>query len=619
MSGILNLAAGGADLSAENPVKALPRSLGERIEATSDVIFSPDRYFNANFARRDMWQRTIDELHTATGQALPNPYADRVTGAELSEFGNQYAARENRRNKIIEASRLARANGNEDLFDPENIDRYIAEDARRREQTAGAYEGTGNGVGNFLAGTLMGMAEPVNAATLFLPVSRLPSAAASAIGRSFVGNVAREAALQAGANVASQAVTEALDYSTKSEFGTQSDMREIGGNLVTAAGFGALLGGGVRALHLKWLGLPEKVRSEAPLAVQDAMRVVEADALYSGQNRIGLDPGIHERYQGRAYDAVMRGQPVQLEGLGLADTPMTALGTILREAPQEIRADGLANAIDRIRMLPGAELEPVVRELKPQAFAQLDAIDAKLKALDDRVAAIHGEAQQIGVTDIIDLDTAALINDAIEGLKKPGLTRRQRIDLEHQRDTWMQSIDPRGELTGELERTRKEFFPEHGPALKEIAAERDSLMRDRQQAQGEVQREVDFLKGKLEKMDFAKPEQALKDIGVTESADLPALLQRAEFERQVRLVRETAPGLAEPSAPRIEVPPAAEAKMTPEQAAALETAGRASIEAKPDTAVMLDGLEMPASKALEQLDRIEKEAAVAKSIAEACV
>lgn len=391
MAGLMDLYAAQAGVN-EQPLQTLPRSLGERIEATAAETFSPDRYFNIAGARREAWQRSVDELHSTTGETFANPYGP-VTSEEMMRLGNQPAITTERSRKIIEAARIAKAQGNEDLFDPENIDRYIGEEATRRREKAASYEGTGNGILNFIAGAGMATVEPLNVLTLGVPVSRLPTAAANAIGRSFLGNVGREAALQAGVNVAAQGATELLDYTSRSETGTEQTLGEIATNLAGAAVFGGLIGGGARALHLKWLGLPEEVRAKAPLEVKDAFRVIEADSIYSGQNRLGVDPMLHERYQGRAMDAVMRGKPVDLADLTrTADSPMTALGTILREAPEDIRARGL-DIMERIEAMPGA-MTDLAREAKPDLFTAAnsrgsdDLVKEELANLYDKAGAV---------------------------------------------------------------------------------------------------------------------------------------------------------------------------------------------------------------------------------------
>lgn len=547
--GLLDLYAQQADTAAPNPVQALPRTLGERIEATAAETFAPDRYFTITAARRDMWQRAIDELHGAIGESFANPYGA-VTSEEMSRLGNQPAIIEERRNKIIEASRLARARGFDDLFDPENIDRYIGEEANRRRERAASYAGTGYGFLNFLAGAAMATVEPINVLTLAVPASRLPTTAASAIGRTFLGNVSREAALQAGVNVGAQALTEAFDFTSRRETGTEQTVGEIAGNLAGAAVIGGLIGGGVRALHLKWLGLPESVREAAPLEVKDAFRVLEAESLYSGQNRLGVDPLLHERYQARAMDAVIRGTPVTLDDLTrTADTPLTALGTILRQTPDQIRADisGLDNALFRVRALPDSEIEAVLRETRPQLFATMDDIARRSAELDARVARLNEEMAQIGLPDIVDIDTGARLADIETRLQSKGLRRAERLDLERERDMIVQSIDPSGRLPEALRATRADFFPEQARALREIEEQRAALARETEAARSALQRELDQVRARLDALtvgsrfaDEVPADVLARELGST-PADIAAAIQRADVMRQATMVREVLP------------------------------------------------------------------------------
>lgn len=623
--GILDLSAESADLSARDSVRALPRTLGERVEASAGEIFSPDRYFNIAGARTEAWQRSIDELHATTGQKYLNPYASVTTEEAMSPDFQPGQIVQQRQSRIIEAARMARAQGNDDLFDPENIDRYIAEEATRRRERAASFVGTGNGIGNFVASVGMSAVEPINVLALAVPVTRLPSIAAVRTGETFMRNVGKEFLFQAGANVATQALTEALDYRTRAPLGTEQTVGEVAGNVAAAGLFGGVLGGGVRALHLKWLGLPERLRLEAPLEVRDAFRVVEAEAIYSGQNRLGVDPLLHERYQGRAMDAVLRGRPVDLADLSrTADTPLTALGTILRSEPAAIRADisGLGNAVDRVRALPDTEIEAVLREARPDAFRQVDDIARRAAELDARVAQINEELNQIGLPDVVDLDTAARLQDIDTQLAKKGLRRQVREDLIREREMISQSVDPQGRLAEELKTLRADFFPEQQKALKEIADARDALAREREAAQSVVTREIEQVRNRLGSLDFGRsfadevPADVLaREFGDIEPAKLGEAVQRADMMRQGRIFREIVgdPGSAGFSR-AAEAPPSRAAEMfTPEQTKALETETARLLENETNAAreVSIDGRTMSAREAMEDADRMAKDAQAA--------
>jgi len=609
----------------DTPVQAIPSTLGERVAATAAETFAPDRYFNIAGARTEAWQRAADELFDATGQKFPNPYGSVTAQEALDPNFQPGQIVQQRQNKIIEAARMARAQGNETLFDPEGIDRYIGEESGRRRQRTRELEGTGNGVLNFLAGAALETATPHGVAGLFLPVSRLPSAAASATARTFIGNVGRETVVQGVANAGLQAVAEGLDYATRSQTGSAQTAGEIATNIAGAAVIGGALGGGLRALHLKWLGLPEKVRADAPLEVRDAFRVVEADAIYSGQNRLGVDPLLHERYQGRATDAVLRGRPVDLADLSrTADTPLTALGTILRSEPTAIRADisGLGNVVDRVRALPDTEIEAVLREASPDAFRQVDDIARRAAELDARAAQINAELNQIGLPDVVDLDTAARLQDIEDQLAKKGLRRQVREDLIREREMISQSVDPQGRLAEELKTLRADFFPEQQKALKEIADARDALAREREAAQSVVTREIEQVRSRLGSMDFGRsfadevPADVLaREFGGIEPAKLGEAVQRADMMRQGRIFREIVgdPGSAGFSRATDAPPARATETLSPEQTKALETETARLLENEANAAreVSIDGQTMSAREAMEDADRMAKDAQAA--------
>jgi hypothetical protein len=623
--GILDLSADAADLSASDSIKALPRSLGERVEASTAAIFAPDRYFNIAGARQEGWQRAVDELHTVTGQKYLNPYAAVTTEEAMSPDFQPGQIVQQRQNKIIEAARMARAQGNEDLFDPENIDRYIAEEATRRREREASFVDTGNGIGNFIASAAVSMAEPINFITLFGPAARLPSLAAMRTGETFLRNVGREALLQAGVNTAAQALTEALDYRGRAPLGTEQTAGEVAGNLAGAAVFGAALGGGTRALHLKWLSLSDKTRLDAPVEVRDAFRVIEADALYSGQNRLGVDPLLHERYEGRSFDAILRGRPVDLADLSrTADTPLTALGTILRSEPGTIRADisGLGNTVDRVRALPDTEIEAVLREARPDAFKQIDDIARRAAELDARVSQINSELDQIGLPDVVDLDTAARLQDIETQLAKKGLRRQVRQDLEREREMITQSVDPQGRLAEELKALRADFFPEQQKALKEIADAREALAREREAAQSVVTREIEQMRNRLGSMDFGRafademPADVLaREFGSFGPTGLAEAIQRADMMRQVRVFRDVMgePGSVGFSRSTEAMPSRATETLTPEQVKALdvETARLMENEATASREVSINGRTMSAREAMEDADRMAKDAQAA--------
>lgn len=612
MGGLLDLYSKTAGTT-DAPLQALPSTLGERVAATADETFAPDRYFMIQGSRRDMWQRATDELQKVTGEALPNPYMP-VTTEEIQRLGNEPAVQAERRNRIIEASRLARAQGNEDLFDPENIDRYIGEEANRRRGRARDLEGTGNGFLNFLAAAGLETATPHGLVGVFVPVTRLPGAAG--VARSFLGNVAREGAFQAGANAALQAGAEGLDFLARSDTGSAQTAGEIATNIAGAAVIGGGLGAGLRALHLKWLGLPNDVRANAPLEVKDAFRAIEGDVLYSGKNRLGVDALLHERFVEQSMDPILRGRAPDFTGLARSvDTPFTALGTVLRTVPDEVNVrglEGLGTAMDRVRALPDRELETFARELAPRPFERLDGVQAEIAQVRAQLDELNARAPS--AADLLDPDTAMRLREIETDLSAPALSRRERQALEDELEMIMASVDPRDRLPKQAEKAQRAEAAALEKQIEKLEEKRDELAPKAEKA-------VTDLRRKLDRYAFApgfewagRPDQPwsgpsiAKDLGFAAPADLDTAIQRAEFARQVRMLREVAP-----EAPR--APPAeqmaAPQPVTPEMQKALDTEVARLVEASPDLRVEINGRTMSAADALADSDRMAKDAQAA--------
>lgn len=593
------------------PLQALPSTLGERVAATADETFAPDRYFMIQGSRRDMWQRAADELQQVTGEALPNPYMP-VTTEEIQRLGNEPAVQAERRNRIIEASRLARAQGNEELFDPENIDRYIGEESNRRRGRARDLEGTGNGFLNFLASAGLETATPHGLVGMFVPVTRV--AGAAGLARSFLGNVAREGAFQAGANAALQAGAEGLDFLSRSETGSAQTAGEIATNIAGAAVIGGALGAGLRVLHLKWLGLPEKVRADAPLEVKDAFRAIEGDVLYSGKNRLGIDALLHERFVEQSMDPILRGRAPDFTSLARSvDTPFTALGTVLRTVPDEMNVrglEGLGTAMDRVRALPDRELESFARELAPRPFERLDGVQAEIAQVRSQLTDLNSRAPN--AADLLDPDTAMRLREIESDLSAPALSRRERQALEDEREMIMASVDPRDRLPKQAEKAQRAEAAALERQIAKLEAKRDELAPKAEKA-------VTSLRRKLDRYAFApgfewagRPDQPwsgpriAKDLGFKAPADLDTAIQRAEFARQVQLFREVVPEA--PRTPPAEQMAAVPKEITPEAQKALDTEVARLVEASPDLRIEINGRSLSAADALADSDRMAKDA-----------
>lgn len=583
--GIMDLYAAQSGVN-EQPLQALPRSFGERFGAEVDAATAPDRYFNLNASRRDMWQRAIDDVHGATGEAFSNPYGA-VTPEEMTRLGNQPAVIAERRNKIIEASRMVRAAGNDQLFDPENIDRYIGEEGNRARGTAAEFEGTGNGLGAFLGG--MAAPTPENLVGLVVPPLRI-STGAAVVGNTFLRGLAREAGYQAAVNMGLEALAEGADVAARGETGTAPGLGEVAGNVAMAGVAGAVLGGGIHAahagavkLHQMWTGLPEEVRAKAPLEVQDAFRTIESEALYSGQNRLGIDPMVHERYQGQAFDAVMRGRAVALDELAPADTPMTALGTILRQQTGTVEMprlvgipdEGLRDAFARTAALPDSEIEPFAREARPRSFARLDRVEGDLQQARAQLDEIT--SQRPSIADLVDPDTAERLQDIDADLARSGLRRQRRDELEREREMILQTVDPRDRLPRQAEKDQQ-------AKIVDIEQRIAKLEETRAEARKTSDAAVADLKTKLgrygDMAEPAQPQAVAQDLGFTEPAGLADAIHRADLFRQAAIAREAMPAAESPAqdavrqasvAERPATSAATESPPDPEQLAALKT------------------------------------------------
>lgn len=281
MSGPLDIAYAGADQSIRDPIRALPRTPGERFDAELAASMAPDRYFKQTGAMRDLWTDALDKLHAVTGERLENPEdTSLVSRDRATTYRDTTEARAARRQKATDAIRAARTAGADDLPDPENFERYIAEDSRRRRETAASYVDTGNGLAAF-GGSVVGESiAPHGLVGFLVPPARLMTLGAEVALGGFVRSVGREALMQGGAGIATQAAGEALDYAARKPLGTQQTAGEIAENVIGAGIGGAVLGGAFRGAHevlRRWRGLTPEQQAAAPPAERNAaMRAAEA-------------------------------------------------------------------------------------------------------------------------------------------------------------------------------------------------------------------------------------------------------------------------------------------------------------------------------------------------------
>lgn len=525
------------------PLVSIPSTPGERFDATMQESFAPDRYFTIGAARMDKWQKVIDSLHTATGQAFENPEGA-VSGKDYEQYGNDRAIRQARRDKVIGAYRALQqdAGVSADLPNPETIDQEIGDEARAIRGHAAQLEGTGNGWASFVGG--MVAPTPENLLAFLIPPSRAVLGA-STIANGFLRGLGREALYQAGTNAALTAGTSALDFLSRSETGTAPSAAEVAGDVASSAAGGAILGSvfhglfhGPKALWEHWQGLKPEVREAAPLDVRDAMQVIERSVLYDNQNRLGLPWDLHERYQGNALDAIMNRRSVTWDELRPGDTPMTALATIMQEnsgGPRVGIPSGidLAHLSERVAALPDSEIEPFARQQKPRSFERLDRVESDLATLRQQLA--DEQSRTPSIHDLVDPETSLRLQAIDQDLQKPALTKRARAALEQERETITATVDPRDLLP-------KKAAKEQAARVIDLQAKIAKLEEQHAEAKATAAGAVQDLRTKLGRYgEDVQPKRAAADLGFKQPADMVQALQRAEFERQIRTMRQVAP------------------------------------------------------------------------------
>lgn len=557
--GILDLAADTASTGIQRPLDVVPATPGERFEAEFSAAFAPDRYFTREGALRDRAERVISDIQAATGERLPNPYGD-VTAEEMMRLGNQPAVSAERLQKLRERATSLKAMTPEegalptDYLDTD-FEKQIARDATVRRQRASELHGTGAGWAGFLGSMAGESLSPHGLAGFLIPVTKAPTAASIAIGETFLANVAKETAFQAGANIALQAGAEGLDYAARRESGTEQTAGEVALNIAGAGVFGGIIGGGARALHLKWLGLPESVRAAAPTEVKDAFRVIEGEALYAGGNRFGLPPDVHRRMIERSVEDIMRGKPVQASDIwGGSDTAMTALGRVLRNRPEEIQANitGLWDRLDTVGRLPDDQLEAFARQLKPRSFMAYDRLNQEIGAARGELAAMNRNLEAVTAADMVDPLTGARLADIDARLEARALSARERDQLIRERDMIIQSVDTTGTLAKDLERERLAMESDAERTQRRRLEDKiDKAEAELKVQRGEVQREVEFLREKLTRLKTRFSNRTPSADEVAAEVGMPTT---QKLERVVERTTAEAPPAIEPRERLPEVP-----------------------------------------------------------------
>jgi hypothetical protein len=379
---VLGLMENTADIAQTTPdLSALPSTNTERMGAAWDAAQSPDRYWNVQTARRQRADKIIDDLHAMTGERLKNPYDNSPTQDEIRDNLGQpttviYAKRlEALREKTRNAKAGLEQLGGlpDDYLDVDSIDASIASESGARRAADERLTGTGGGLGGFIGSMAGETVSPHGILSSFIPVTRMPTAVAEAGVAAFARNVAKEALFQGGTQALAQSAATLVDYQTRKQFGTEQTTAQIFEEILSAAGGGALLGGGLRAAHLGILKLASR-GLEIPPAVLDAARMGEERDLYGNKNPLRINPAQNEVATDQAMGAAVMGRAASPD---VDVSPSQTLHDAARRLEPELmqRYDAAVAARDQAR----AELAPdeaTIARLKERA----DAADAAIAA-----------------------------------------------------------------------------------------------------------------------------------------------------------------------------------------------------------------------------------------------
>jgi hypothetical protein len=279
--------------------------------------------------------------------------------------------------------------------------------------------------------------------------------------------------------------------------------------------------------------------------------------------------------------------------------------------------------MDRVRALPDREIESFAREISPRSFERLDRLESEMATARAQLAAVNERTPSAG--DLLDTDTALRLQDIERELSAPALTAKQRRALEDEREMIMASVDPNDRLPKQAERAQRK---EQADLKKQI----DKLEEQRSEALDKAQTATADLRRKLDRYAFApgfewagRPDQPwtgpriAEDMGFKEPAAFGEAMARAEVMRQARMVREIMPeGIGPNFKPDSAIPaPKAQEEITPEALKALDTEAKRLLEvpANAEREVSIDGRTMTAREALEDADRMARDASAALNCA----
>lgn len=595
------------------PLVQTPSTPGERFSAEFDVSFAPDRWFNLTGARRDEHQKVIDALHTATGQTFANPYGV-APYEDVTRAGGKQALIEERKQKIRDARNALLQDagvGQDAIPDPDMIDRQIGEQGDALRRRAGSLVNTGNGLSAFAGGALA--PTPENIAGFLIPPAKAVFGATT-VARSFLSQVAREAAYQGVTQGALTAASEGLDVLSRSQTGTAQTAGEMVGNVAMGVAAGAVLGGafksaelGARSIFNRWRALPpeEKAALKAAMparsaAVLDGMP--DEDRALTAAEVHALPPGWRREYE--------RMREFRTAGPKVLTDEWNGLPRSVREnAPLEVR--------DAMKVI---ETESIYGEANRLGLPWATH-ERYQNAANDPI--LRGRAVQL--EDIRPVDTpmtamATILRQTPDQIIPDGLPRaaaRVAALPDAELEPFARQMAPKlfAELDSALERLRALDDALPGQATAATELERLRLQKEVAIAQADTRREIAALRDRLDKIETGQPDAPVtREAFGGEPADIAKALDAAEFDRMIRTVRDNVPGGERPAAApttRAPAPKPTETGLAPEQMEATKAAADAVLETKGS----LGDFKRTANR---ELEAVEMELADARAAA-ACV
>lgn len=429
-------------------------TLWENFDAIFEQTSKVDSAFGIEEQVRERWEQNVLDYERATGQMFPRDrVAERLTGtAEVTQiiepwmppgatgagksffagdFGNLSSSRMlesvERVRKIDEALKLANdprfksMDGLlQDVISERDAIRQRAGDVSSRAGTLGTIAGFAGGVaGSFTS------ADPLNILTLPL-----------GFGRTAVARIGSEI----GLNVATEGINQ-VGFVRPTQEALGEDTADLSEQLLFAAGGALAFQGaaeGLSKLGQRFLSSAPRTSSELTLDFEDAqLRGMFENAAASPRARAAIEL-LDE-------DAWVRAN----NPYGDTDVGLKRFNGELEATARRLNGESMT-ALDRV---PGQQVSfdldeldldmQTVRAERPDVWARYQAAKAKVDELDGVVEASAAALDDIKLSDAIrriDEDTADLVASYEADLQKPGLTRKQQVDIARKVDQIVQTL-----------------------------------------------------------------------------------------------------------------------------------------------------------------------------------